>query len=219
MPLPLASRRWKRRVAANAKTRATSARTKKGHHIWAARNLVGKRLAYIERQKKLHAEAVNVDVRVRAPEGTGPANRHGMPKLPIGQRSCRTGPYSISATCRTFRCQHGSSNRGRRAQPDYADVDGLHGPAAGRRRQRFSLRSTWSRFDNHWRGVRLRDLAELVVPTESARFVLFTGHDISPGTDMPFDECRWRARRKTTCCWCTRGKVSRCRASTAVQSA
>ena len=48
-------------------------------------DLVGKRLAYIERQKKLHAEAVNVDVRVRAPEGTGPANRHGMPKLPVGQ--------------------------------------------------------------------------------------------------------------------------------------
>ena len=39
----------------------------------------------------------------------------------------------------------------------------------------FHCVTTWSRFDNHWRGVRLRDLAELVVPTESARFVLFTG--------------------------------------------
>ncbi len=48
-------------------------------------DLVGKRLAYVERQRKLHADAVNVDVRVRTPEGTGPANRDGMPKLPIGQ--------------------------------------------------------------------------------------------------------------------------------------
>ena len=55
-------------------------------------DLVGKRLAYIERQKKLHAEAVNVDVRVRAPEGTGPANRDGMPKLPIGQHVVSNWP-------------------------------------------------------------------------------------------------------------------------------
>jgi hypothetical protein len=48
-------------------------------------DLVSKRLAYIERQKKLHAETVNVDVRGRSPEGSGPANRDGMPKLPVGQ--------------------------------------------------------------------------------------------------------------------------------------
>jgi DMSO/TMAO reductase YedYZ molybdopterin-dependent catalytic subunit len=46
--------------------------------------------------------------------------------------------------------------------------------------------TTWSRFANHWRGVRMRALAELVVPAESARFVLFTGYDIYPGTDIPY---------------------------------
>ena len=46
--------------------------------------------------------------------------------------------------------------------------------------------TTWSRFDNHWRGVRLRDLAELVVPTERARFRALHGYDISPGTDVPY---------------------------------
>ena len=50
----------------------------------------------------------------------------------------------------------------------------------------FHCVTTWSRFDNHWRGVRLRDLAELVVPTETARFAFFTGYDIAPGTDVPY---------------------------------
>jgi DMSO/TMAO reductase YedYZ molybdopterin-dependent catalytic subunit len=50
----------------------------------------------------------------------------------------------------------------------------------------FHCVTTWSRFDNHWRGVRLRDLAELVVPTDAARFVFFTGYDVAPGTDIPY---------------------------------
>ena len=32
----------------------------------------------------------------------------------------------------------------------------------------------------------MRDLAELVVPTERAAFVLFTGYDVQPGTDIPY---------------------------------
>jgi len=42
------------------------------------------------------------------------------------------------------------------------------------------------RLDNHWRGVRMRDVAELVVPDERARFVLFTGYDVYPGSDIPY---------------------------------
>jgi DMSO/TMAO reductase YedYZ molybdopterin-dependent catalytic subunit len=46
--------------------------------------------------------------------------------------------------------------------------------------------TTWSRFDNHWRGVRVRTIAELVVPRPEAQFVLCTGYDIAPGTDIPY---------------------------------
>ena len=46
----------------------------------------------------------------------------------------------------------------------------------------FHCVTTWSRFDNRWRGVRFRTLAELVVPTDDARFVLCTGYDRWPGT-------------------------------------
>src|SRR5689334_23710837 len=55
-------------------------------------SLVEKRLRYIERQRELHKERVNVVFDGRAPEGTGPANRHGMPKLPTGQRQVPNWP-------------------------------------------------------------------------------------------------------------------------------
>ena len=73
-------------------------------------DLVSKRLAYIERQKKLHAETVNVDVRGRSPEGTGPANRDGMPKLPVGQHVVPNWPVlDLGDVRRTSRCRPGAS--------------------------------------------------------------------------------------------------------------
>lgn len=150
-------------------------------------DLVSKRLAYIERQKRLHAEAVNVDIHTRTPQGEGPPNRHGAPKLPIGQHVVRNWPVldlgdlpdiplsawrldvagevhnPLTLTWTDFM-----------ALPQVDDVSDFH------------CVTTWSRYDNHWRGVRLRDIAELVVPTERARFVLFTGYDVQPGTDIPY---------------------------------
>ena len=149
-------------------------------------DLVAKRLAYIERQKKLHADAVNVDLN-RKPQGTGPANRDGMPRLPVGQRAVPNWPVldmgdvpdiplsewrlevtgdvhnPVTLTWDDFM-----------ALPQTDDVSDFH------------CVTTWSRFNNHWRGVRVRDLAELVVPDESARYVVFTGYDIYPGTDSPY---------------------------------
>ena len=57
----------------------------------------------------------------------------------------------------------------------------------------FHCVTTWSRMDNRWRGVRLRDLAALARPTEEARFLFCTGHDRDPGsgesytTNLPLD--------------------------------
>jgi DMSO/TMAO reductase YedYZ molybdopterin-dependent catalytic subunit len=150
-------------------------------------DLVTKRLAYIERQKRLHAEAVNVDRAVRRPQGTGAINRHGMPKLPVGQHEVKNWPVLDLGDV-----------------PDVPltswqlEVGGhVHNPVTLRWEEFMSLPqvddvsdfhcvTTWSRFDNHWRGVRMRDLAELVVPDDDARFVLFTGYDRYPGTDIPY---------------------------------
>jgi len=50
----------------------------------------------------------------------------------------------------------------------------------------FHCVTTWSRYDNRWRGVRFRTIAELAVPKAEARFVLCTGYDFMPGTDIPY---------------------------------
>jgi DMSO/TMAO reductase YedYZ molybdopterin-dependent catalytic subunit len=50
----------------------------------------------------------------------------------------------------------------------------------------FHCVTTWTRFDNHWKGVRFRTIAELVVPQEDAHFVLCTGYDHMPGTRSPY---------------------------------
>ena len=74
--------------------------------------------------------------------------------------------------------------------------------------------TTWSRFDNHWRGVRFKTLAELVVPNEDASHVLCTGYDHSRAPQVPYTTNLPLARAwKTTSCWCTRGRASPCRAN------
>jgi DMSO/TMAO reductase YedYZ molybdopterin-dependent catalytic subunit len=50
----------------------------------------------------------------------------------------------------------------------------------------FHCVTTWSRFDNHWRGVRFRTLAELVIPRPEARYVSCTGSDVEPGSSIPY---------------------------------
>ena len=44
----------------------------------------------------------------------------------------------------------------------------------------------WSRLDNRWKGVRFSTLAELARPKPAARYVVTTGYDIAPGTEVPY---------------------------------
>ena len=55
-------------------------------------DLVERRQRYIERQIALDKGAVNVEFAGRKPAGTGQANRHGMPSLPVGQHEVRNWP-------------------------------------------------------------------------------------------------------------------------------
>ena len=150
-------------------------------------DLVAKRLAYIERQKKLHAETVNVDVHARPPEGTGPLNRHGMPKLPVGQHVVKNWPvldlgHVPDIPLSAWRLEI----VGEVHNPVTLTWDEFIALPQVDEVTDFHCVTTWSRFDNHWRGVRLADIAELVVPTENAHFVLFTGYDTEPGTGVPY---------------------------------
>ena len=150
-------------------------------------SLVDKRLRYIERQRELHTERVNVIFEGRMPEGSGPENRHGMPKLPVGQRPVPNWPVLdlgdspvITADAWQLvvegRCENPCAFSWREflELPQVEDVSDFH------------CVTTWSRMDNRWKGVRFRTIAELAVPSPDATHVLCTGYDHMPGTRIPY---------------------------------
>lgn len=150
-------------------------------------DLVERRRRYIERQIELNRGDVNVKFRGQPPQGTGASNRHGMPRLPVGQHEVRNWPVldlgdlpEIDPSAWTLDIGGHVENpvtldwAAFMALPQVDDVSDFH------------CVTTWSRYDNHWRGVRFSTLAELAVPAEDARFVLCTGYDHMPGTDIPY---------------------------------
>jgi DMSO/TMAO reductase YedYZ molybdopterin-dependent catalytic subunit len=150
-------------------------------------DLVQRRQRYIQRQIELDRGAVNVMFAGARPEGSGPPNRHGMPRLPVGQHEVKNWPVLDLGE-----------------QPDVAldkwklEIAGLvENPVTLTWHQFLELPqaedvsdfhcvTAWSRHDNHWRGVRFKTIAELVVPKDEAQFVLCTGYDFMPGSFIPY---------------------------------
>jgi DMSO/TMAO reductase YedYZ molybdopterin-dependent catalytic subunit len=153
----------------------------------ASRTLVERRLRYLDRQRALLREAADRDAGLARPMGTGPANRHGRPQIPIGQRRVPNWPVlDLGDTPDVPLDRWRLEVRGACAQPlslTWADFLAL--PQVDDESD-FHCVTTWSRLDNHWRGVRVRTLAELAVPSPEARFVTCTGYDRMPGSDIPY---------------------------------
>lgn len=150
-------------------------------------DLLSRRLRYLERQKQLQKEAVDVDTGGLRPMGSGQPNRDGRPRLPIGQHEVRNWPVLDlgdvpDVPTRQWRLEVG----GRCENPltltwdDFLALDQVEDVSD------FHCVTTWSRFDNHWKGVRFRTIAELAVPTDDAAYVLCTGYDVAPGTRIPY---------------------------------
>jgi DMSO/TMAO reductase YedYZ molybdopterin-dependent catalytic subunit len=150
-------------------------------------DLVERRQRYIRRQIELDKGAVNVRFRGQRPQGRGGANRHGMPRLPIGQHEVRNWPVldlgeqpTVGTATWTLEIKGLVENpvvldwKAFIALPQIDDVSDFH------------CVTSWSRFDNRWRGVRFKTLAELAIPTDAARFVLCTGYDTEPGTSVSY---------------------------------
>jgi DMSO/TMAO reductase YedYZ molybdopterin-dependent catalytic subunit len=149
-------------------------------------DLVARRQDYIRRQIALD-KGVNVKFRGQPPEGTGPGNRHGLPRLPVGQHEVKNWPVLDLGE-----------------QPDIA-LTAWRLEVAGRVEQPFTLSwddflalphvddvsdfhcvTTWSRYQNHWQGVRFATIAERAVPKPDAAHVLCTGYDADPGSSVPY---------------------------------
>ena len=150
-------------------------------------DLVARRRKYIDRQISLDKGDVNVQFRGQPPDGSGPENRHGMPQLPVGQHEVRNWPVldlgeQPQVELASWQLVVGGAVEHPvtlkwndfLALPQADDVSDFH------------CVTTWSRYDNHWRGVRFRTIAELVVPQPTAGFVLCTGADFMPGSFIPY---------------------------------
>jgi DMSO/TMAO reductase YedYZ molybdopterin-dependent catalytic subunit len=150
-------------------------------------DLVERRARYIARQIAQDRSAVNVNFRGMAPRGTGPLNRHGMPKLPVGQHEVKNWPVLDLGETPDVPLNDWTLEVGGRVENPFTlswdqfmalpQVDDVSD---------FNCVTTWSRYDNHWRGVRFRTIAELAIPTDDARFVLCTGYDFMPGSFIPY---------------------------------
>ncbi|HEY7293036.1 MAG TPA: molybdopterin-dependent oxidoreductase [Vicinamibacterales bacterium] len=150
-------------------------------------DLVERRQRYIQRQIALDKSAVDVQFVGQPPQGSGPVNRHGMPKLPVGQHPVKNWPVldlgeQPQVSLKEWKLEigglveHPVTLRWEDflALPQVDDVSDFH------------CVTTWSRYDNRWRGVRFRTIAELAVPLESAKYVLCTGYDFMPGSYIPY---------------------------------
>jgi len=149
-------------------------------------DLVARRQDYIRRQIALD-KGVNVEFRDQAPQGSGPRNRHDMPQLPVGQHEVKNWPVldlgeqpAIDLTNWklhvTGACENPFTLRWDDflALPQSDDVSDFH------------CVTTWSRYDNHWKGVRFSTIAERAVPTGGVTHVLCTGYDSMPGSYIPY---------------------------------
>jgi len=150
-------------------------------------DLVEKRLRYIQRQIQLDKSGVDVQFAGKRPQGSGPANRHGMPVLPVGQHEVKNWPVldlgeQPEVALSSWKLEFGglvehpfTLNWDQfLALPQVDDVSDFH------------CVTTWSRYDNHWRGVRFSTIAEMAVPFDTAKHVLCTGYDFMPGSYIPY---------------------------------
>jgi DMSO/TMAO reductase YedYZ molybdopterin-dependent catalytic subunit len=150
-------------------------------------DLVERRRRYIERQIALQRSTVNVDLQGKSPEGTGPPNRHGMPKLPVGQHEVRNWPVlDLGDMPRVELDQWRLDVSGEVENPVTLTWNEFLALPQVDDTSDFHCVTTWSRYDNHWRGVRFRTIAELAVPKDSAHHVLCTGYDVMPGSSIPY---------------------------------
>jgi DMSO/TMAO reductase YedYZ molybdopterin-dependent catalytic subunit len=151
------------------------------------RRLFERRAQYVRRQIALDRGDVNVKFRGQAPQGRGPANRHGMPRLPTGQHEVTNWPVLDlgdlpDVPLDRWRLEVG----GLVEQPFTLTWDQFLALPHVDDVSDFHCVTTWSRFDNRWRGVQFRTLAELAVPRPDAHHVLCTGYDALPGDDIPY---------------------------------
>jgi DMSO/TMAO reductase YedYZ molybdopterin-dependent catalytic subunit len=113
-----------------------------------------------------------------APLGSGPSNRHGMPRLPVGQSASKKWPVlDLGILPEVTRESFRLTIDGAVEAPlvlgfhELLELDQVEDVSD------FHCVTTWSKFDLAWKGVRVSDLLALVHPHEGARALMAHASD------------------------------------------
>lgn len=114
----------------------------------------------------------------RKPQGSGPKNRHGMPKLPVGQHETKGWPVLDLGVRPTVRSEDWELVLdGACANPLTLDWEALMAMRQVENSSDFHCVTSWSRFDLHWKGIPLLEIVALAQPHEDAHFIMCHGYD------------------------------------------
>jgi DMSO/TMAO reductase YedYZ molybdopterin-dependent catalytic subunit len=121
------------------------------------------------------------------PRGTGAPNRHGMPKLPVGQRNVPNWPVldlgvhpEISTDAWRLEVD------GLVERPLVLDWQAFLALPQTNLDADFHCVTTWSKMDMRFRGVRLLDLMTHVGARPEATHLFFVAHDEDPSSGEPY---------------------------------
>jgi DMSO/TMAO reductase YedYZ molybdopterin-dependent catalytic subunit len=148
------------------------------------------------------------------PRGSGAANRHGMPKLPVGQTQSKKWPVldlgiRPQVTQQSFKLVVDGAVE----HPYELDFAGLLALPQVTDDSDFHCVTAWSRMDLRWQGVRLADALALAMPKASATHLMCHGSD-GYSTNIALEEAP-----SPTCCSPTPSTARRCPTSTAARYA
>jgi DMSO/TMAO reductase YedYZ molybdopterin-dependent catalytic subunit len=123
-----------------------------------------------------------------APQGSGPINRHGMPKLPVGQVLSKKWPVldlgvhpDISVAKWRFAVDGACRKPISLNYEDFLQLPQIDDTSD------FHCVTTWSRMDLRWRGVRVADLLAMAEVDERATHVMCHAYD-GYSTNLPLVE-------------------------------
>ncbi len=122
-------------------------------------------------------------------QGSGPPNRHGMPQLPPGQHEVKNWPVlDLGVQPDMPKDLWQLTLKGNVEKPTVLDWESFMALPQVDDISDFHCVTSWSRMDNHWKGVRFRTLAELVSPKTDVTHVHVKAYD-GYSTNLTFSEC------------------------------
>ncbi len=122
------------------------------------------------------------------PQGSGPLNRHGMPRLPVGQTETKKWPVlDLGVNPQLSRESWWLRVDGACAHPFDLNWEGFRAFEQVEDTSDFHCVTTWSKMDIHWKGVRVSEILARAAPEEAASHLLCHGYD-GYTTNIPLEE-------------------------------